>query len=213
MKLRVLVLCAVCLFAPLRNAAAAMPPLFAGLRGTFALPIVLTEASAATVMSSVGGGGGAEFGIQLGKFQLAVDAAYAGTGSKSHIIQSFHTGLVGGHAFYVLDKDLIPFFPNFLAIRPGVGIAAKLYSGAVFRTESLRARGLSDPVNGVTPEYSVFFISGFSGAFTGGAPFIRPLHILRSIFCRRQARLSVLATAWAGDADVFLIIQKAYISN
>lgn len=168
MKLRVLVLCAVCLFAPLRNAAAAMPPLFAGLRGTFALPIVLTEASAATVMSSVGGGGGAEFGIQLGKFQLAVDAAYAGTASKSHIIQSFHTGLVGGHAFYVLDKDLIPFFPNFLAIRPGVGIAAKLYSGAVFRTESLRARGLSDPVNGVTPEYSVFLSADFPELLQAG---------------------------------------------
>ena len=69
----------------------------------------------------------------------------------------------GACIFYEIDKDLIRFFPKFLALRPGAEVALNIYTGENAYTDSLRERGLYEKIRGVVPEYSLIFAVDFPG--------------------------------------------------
>lgn len=165
MKLRLSALSVIfILFTIFKAAAFPSPVLFTGIQGTFAFPIMMIEKNSESfLISNSGGGIDAEFGVQFGKLQGTVEMSYAGSRSKKHLMKSFDTVSFGTCIFYELDKDLIPFFPKFLALRPGAEIALKVYTGENAYTESLRERGLYEKVHGAVPEYSLIFAVDFPG--------------------------------------------------
>jgi|GEM_PF-3660197 len=165
MKIRFSGLCIVFIFFALFKAAAfPSPVLFTGIQGTFAFPITMIEKNSGTfVISAPGGGVDAEFGVGFRKLQAAVEISYAGTRSKKHLIKSFDSVSLGACIFYEIDKDLIQFFPKFLALRPGAEVALNIYTGENAYTDSLRERGLYEKIRGVVPEYSLIFAVDFPG--------------------------------------------------
>ena len=145
----VLVLCVLPLPAQLKY--------FAGLHGDLSIPACQNGDK----VFGFGGGGTFEGGVYLGDLSLALLGGLSYSNDSGNLVQEMTEWKVGVEAGYDFGKNIIPFFPEWLAIRPNLAVLADFYKADGYRSKSKKIIGQKESSNGFSPVFEAGLLVDF----------------------------------------------------
>lgn len=120
---------------------------FAGVHGDFSIPAFQNGEK----VFGFGGGGTLEGGVYLGNLSLGLLGGVSFSNDKGELVYEMTEWKAGLEAGYDFGKEIIPFFPEWLAVRPNLAVLADFYKADGYRSKSKKTIGKDEVSQGFSP--------------------------------------------------------------
>ena len=135
---------------------------FAGVHGDFSFPAFQNGEQ----VYGFGGGGTIEGGVYLGNLSLGLLAGLSFSNDKGELVYEMTEWKAGVEAGYDFGKDIIPFFPEWLAVRPNLAVLADFYKSDGYRSKSKKTIGKDEVSQGFSPVIEAGLLVDFPNLLT-----------------------------------------------
>ena len=135
---------------------------FAGAHGDFSIPAFQNGEK----VYGFGGGGTLEGGVYLGNLSLGLLGGVSYSNDSGNLVQEMTEWKAGLEAGYDFGKELIPFFPEWLAIRPNLSVLADFYKAEGYRSKSKKLIGNKETSQGFSPVIEAGLLVDFPNLLT-----------------------------------------------
>lgn len=120
---------------------------FAGAHGDFSIPAFQNGGK----VFGLGGGGTLEAGVYLGNLSLGLLGGLSYSNDSGNLVKEMTEWKAGVEAGYDFGKEIIPFFPEWLAVRPNLAVLADFYKSDGYRSKSKKTIGKQEVSQGFSP--------------------------------------------------------------
>ena len=120
---------------------------FAGAHGDLSIPAFQNGEK----VFGFGGGGIIEGGVYLGNLSLGLLGGLSYSNDGGNLINEMTEWKFGAEAGFDFGKDIIPFFPEWLAVRPNLAVLADFYKADGYRSKSKKTIEKDEVSQGFSP--------------------------------------------------------------
>ena len=120
---------------------------FAGAHGDLSIPAFQNGEK----VFGFGGGGTFEGGVYLGNLSLGLLGGLSYSNDGGNLINEMTEWKLGAKAGFDFGKDIIPFFPEWLAVRPNLAVLADFYKADGYRSKSKKTIEKDEVSQGFSP--------------------------------------------------------------
>ena len=138
---------------------------FAGAHGDFSIPAF----SGSEKTYGFGGGASVEGGVYIQNLSLGILGHIASSNDSGDLVQKITEYKVGLEAGYDFGKEIIPFFPVWLNVRPNLAAFADFYNADGYRSESKKIIGYDESSKGFSPVFEAGLLFDFPNLLKYGA--------------------------------------------